>query len=327
MARNLPVYRSGDFRVVSGANEGDGLSFASDLVLDDVYALNSDARRLHLALTRSNGRYCVAQDSEAGVAGSEILLDCAVTLMHAGTLVTEMLVLVEVDPGGHVLDVYLLPFATLAPRRDYSLLRIDTDSAPEMLAQVACVSFTRGTLITLGSGRQCPVEELKTGEDVLTRDHGVQPLRWVGQTTQRAIGAFAPIRIAAGTLNNTNDLVVSPDHRLLFYQRSDRLNAGRAELMIRARQLVNGKTVTIDEGGFVDYFQLLFDSHQIIYAEGIAAESMVVDDTTAPLLTPEMLADLSPAPAVLRELSALEVRNALVDRPDAVDLLRRASRG
>ncbi|MEY2990987.1 MAG: hypothetical protein RI946_381, partial [Pseudomonadota bacterium] len=34
------------------------------------------------------------------------------------------------------------------------------------------------------------------------------------------------------------------------------------------------------DDGFVEYYQLLFDEHQIIYAEGIAAESMLFDQRT-----------------------------------------------
>ena len=72
--------------------------------------------------------------------------------------------------------------------------------------------------------------------------------------------------------HNENDLLVSPDHRLFIYQRSDALGAGRHEVLVRARHLVNGDSVLRDSGGFVDYFQILFDAHQIIYAEALRLE-------------------------------------------------------
>tara|TARA_B110000967_G_scaffold63843_1_gene65749 strand:+ start:73 stop:369 length:297 start_codon:yes stop_codon:yes gene_type:complete len=75
-------------------------------------------------------------------------------------------------------------------------------------------------------------------------------------------------------------LLVSPDHRLFVYQRQDKLGAGRSEVLVKVRHLVNGDSVYRHDGGFVDYFQLLFDKHQIIYAEGIAAESLQIDPRT-----------------------------------------------
>ena len=48
--------------------------------------------------------------------------------------------------------------------------------------------------------------------------------------------------------------------------------------MVRAKHLVNGKDVNRLNDGFVEYYQLLFDEHQIIYAEGIAAESLLFDN-------------------------------------------------
>lgn len=326
-SKTLPVYPSDAFRVSYGANEGDGLSFAEDLMLDDVYLLDTSAQTMSLSLARQGRKNIVADASEAGTAGSEIHLDCTVTLMDYGTKVTEVLVLVEVDTGGHAQQVYLMPLAPLEPKVEYRLVGIDTETADRKLAQVACVSFTRGTQIALATGRQRKVEDLRAGDAVLTRDAGVQKIRWIGQNTQRAVGAFAPIRIAAGKLNNINDLVVSPDHRLFIYQRTDHLGLGRAELLIKARHLVNGTSVTVQEGGFVDYFQLLFDSHQIIYAEGIAAESMLVDDTTAPLLDKSVLKDLALNANSHHELDERDVKKALLNRADAVDLLRKASKG
>ncbi|MEM9637724.1 MAG: Hint domain-containing protein, partial [Pseudomonadota bacterium] len=269
----------------------------------------------------------VGADTELGTPGAELHLDCALTLMSENAPVTEVLVLVQVDAAGHAEEVFALPLAPLTPKTEYQLVGLDRTHAAQKLAQVACVSFTRGTHITMGSGRQRPIEELKPGDPVLTRDDGVQPIRWIGQSTQRAVGEFAPIRITAGTLNNTRDLIVSPDHRLFIYQRTDRLGAGRSELLVKARHLVNDQSVSVQQGGFVDYFQLLFDTHQIIYAEGIAAESMFVDDRTAPLLPP-LLAQNGLDGQLHRHRNALrglDVKQDLLDHPDAADLLRRAS--
>ncbi len=327
-AQSIPVFSAGDFTVVSGANEGDGLSFADDLVLDDIYALSIHATQQRLAVCRSqDASYRIAEQSEAGTPGAALHLDCALSVTAFGGPVIEVLVLVETDEIGRAYSIYMLPLAPLEPKTEYRLVGIDTETVEKKFAQVACVSFTRGTHITLATGRQRPIEDLRPGDKVLTRDEGVQSIRWIGSSTQRAYGAFAPIRIAAGTLNNNHDLVVSPDHRLFIYQRTDTLGMGRSELLVKARHLVNGTTITVQHGGFIDYFQLLFDSHQIIYAEGIAAESMLVDDRTAPLVDAETLRHIIPDRRTHREMTGFEVHEALLQRPDAVDLLRRASKG
>ncbi|MEM9638745.1 MAG: Hint domain-containing protein, partial [Pseudomonadota bacterium] len=258
-SQSVSALRAADLVVTSGANEGDGLSFASDLIMDDIYGLRPGASFGRLALLLGDAQaMTVGADTELGTPGAELHLDCALTLMSENAPVTEVLVLVQVDAAGHAEEVFALPLAPLTPKTEYQLVGLDRTHAAQKLAQVACVSFTRGTHITMGSGRQRPVEELKPGDPVLTRDDGVQPIRWIGQSTQRAVGEFAPIRITAGTLNNTRDLIVSPDHRLFIYQRTDRLGAGRSELLVKARHLVNDQSVSVQQGGFVDYFQLLF---------------------------------------------------------------------
>ncbi|PIE14465.1 MAG: hypothetical protein CSA70_01540 [Rhodobacterales bacterium] len=329
-AQSLPVYRSADLRVVNGANMGDGLSFAADLVPDDLYELSPLARRDRLSLHATDeGRFTVAEDTTLGTPGAQVILDSCLTFMGNDGGVTDMLLLVEVDEAGHAVEVYGLPLATMMPQTEYHLVGVDRDAALSRLAQVACVSFTRGTHITMATGEQRRIEELQVGDRVLTRDDGPQEIRWIGQNTLRAVGELAPILISAGTLNNENDLLVSPDHRLFVYQRSDALGAGRSEILVKARHLVNGDTVTVRKGGFVDYFQLLFDAHQIIYAEGIAAETLLIDPRTKPALPSELAAKMGAgtpghADAPLEEY---EVSQRLVNHPDAAERLRRASTG
>lgn len=326
--QTLPVYDAPAFRVTDGVAEGDPISFADELVLDDVYQLQPGARRVRLGLRVSAGPvpFSITPDSELGRPGNPVVLDCCITLMAPDGVTFEALVLVEVEDGA-VAGLSLLPLAPLAPRTDYRLVGIDRHAATVRLAEVACVSFTRGTLITAASGQQVPIEDLRTGDLVLTRDDGPQAIRWIGQTTLRAVGEFAPVVITKGAIHNENDLVVSPDHRIFVWQRTDKLGAGRHEVLVKVRHLVNGTTVYQQDGGFVDYFQLLFDDHQIIYAEGIAAESLLIDPRTRAALPDEA----APRNAGVRGTHAhrthldYEVAENLLSTPDAVDLLRRAS--
>lgn len=318
-SQSLPVHLARDFVVTEGVAEGDAISFADELVMDDVYQLLPDARRGRLGLDIGADGFTVDPRTELGRPGNRLHLDSCLTFMARDGSTCEVLVLVEVEDGG-VAEVYLLPLAPLAPHIGYRLVGADRHAATTRLAEVACVSFTRGTHITMASGAQVPIQDLRPGDRVLTRDDGPQEVRWIGQTTLRATGAFAPVVIRKGALHNENDLIVSPDHRIFVYQRQDHLGAGRAEVLVKVRHLINGTSVVQQDGGFVEYYQLLFDDHQIIYAEGIAAESLLIDPRTRPAL-PE---GLGGAHAPRRHL-AYEVQESLLSGTDAVDLLRRAS--
>ena len=303
------------------------MSFAAELLLDDVYELGKSIEPVRLALHAvSEIKFTVAEGTEIGAVGSALHLDSALTFMSPDGQITDALILVEATTR-RINEVYLLPLSPLAAHTSYSLVGINTKTPAHTFAQVACVSFSRGTHITLASGEQRRIEELNVGDRVLTRDDGPQKVQWIGQNTVRAVGEFAPICIKAGTLNNDNDLIVSPDHRLFIYQRSDELGAGRAELLVKVRYLLNDDTVFTQAGGYVDYFQLLFDGHEIIYAEGIAAESMLTDTRTKPVLPAHIakdMGDVIPGHSD-RPHAGLDVQEGLLNRPDAAAILRRAS--
>lgn len=325
-AHTLSVYTAQDVSVIEGANLGDGISYYDELMLDDVYALRPGAPNRFLAMAVDGpGRYHVGPDSGIGTPGAGLHLDCILTFMSHDGQTFDALVLVETDPSGNASAIYCAPLAKMTERRPYALVGIDTAGSEERLARLSCARFTRGTRVTLSTGEQCPIETLRVGDRLLTRDDGPQEIRWIGEETVRAVGHAAPILITKGTLHNISDLLVSPDHRLFIYQRRDTLGAGRSELLVKARHLLNGKSVRVREGGFIDYFQLLFDRHQIIYAEGIAAESMHLDQRTGAALPDEVVHALSGLSADSK-LGLLDVNETLLDRPDAADLLRQASR-
>lgn len=326
--QTVAVLLNQDFAVKTGVAEGEGLSFADELVLDDIYNLSADAERKRLGLVIQPGSpgFTVDASSELGTAGNQVFLDSCVTLMAPDSTPYEVLVLVEVRDD-MVEGVYLLPLAPLMPSVDYQLVGADRHSATARFAEVACVSFTRGTHITMASGEQRPIENLSVGDSVLTRDNGPQVVRWIGHSVLRAVGGFAPVLIRKGALHNENDLLVSPEHRIFVYQRQDRLGAGRAEILVKVRHLINGESVVQQDGGFVEYYQLLFDDHEIIYAEGIAAESLLIDPRTRSAVPEDIGRQISgnrPGHKHRRHLD-YEITESLLSGPDAVSLLRRAS--
>jgi hypothetical protein len=326
-AQAVPVYPARHFAAVDGANLGDPVAHADELIPGDIYMLSPDATRTCLSLKMQPQPGClrIARGSAAGRASARVFLDCCATFMTPDGTTLEALILVELRNDDTIRDTWFFPLAEVLPKQGYALVAIDRKAAPRRFAQAACVSFTRGTNITLASGAQKPIEALQVGDKVLTRDNGPQAIRWIGQQTMRATGAFAPIRIRAGTLNNANDLIVSPNHRLFVYQRRDELRAGRAEVLVKAEYLLNGDSVTRTHGGFVDYFQLLFQRHEIIYAEGIAAESLMVDTRNRPVLPRELQERLAEDAARGRRDLGIELREGLLDSASAVEVLRRAS--
>jgi hypothetical protein len=189
-------------------------------------------------------------------------------------------------------DLLALPLCPLQPRTGYAVIACDTQDARLRLAQAVQAAFVTGTRITMADGSLRPIERVSLGDLVLTRDAGAQPVQWLGQVTLRALGQFAPVTFAPGTLGNLGPLGVNPLQRIFLYQRGDRALGDRAEVLIQARFLTDGLRVTHREGGFVTYHALAFQAHQIIYAEGVPVESLLVSRATLARLPPRLADDL-----------------------------------
>ena len=147
----------------------------------------------------------------------------------------------------------------------------DQDVTPTQMEAIPC--FTPGTLIETALGPQ-PVETLREGDLVHTMDHGPQPIRWIGQRRVMGVGAFAPIRFDRGAIGNARPLLVSPQHRMLMTGWRAELHFGQPEVLVAAKHLVNGTTIRVEPRRDVTYLHLLFDAHEILWAEGVATESL-----------------------------------------------------
>jgi hypothetical protein len=167
--------------------------------------------------------------------------------------------------------------------------------------------LTPGTLIATPQGAR-PIEALRPGDLVLTRDHGAQPLRWIGRVELtaaelRRFPQFRAIRIAAGSLGRgrpQRDLVVSPQHRILVTGWPVEIHFGEPEMLVAATHLVGLPGITVEPARMgVTYMHLLFDRHEVIRTQGIWTESLFAG----------RLDDLSIPPAARAELRELLARS------------------
>ncbi len=134
------------------------------------------------------------------------------------------------------------------------------------------ICFTRGTRIQTSHGPRA-IQDLRAGDMVVTRDNGLQPIRWIGSKSVVGHGDLAPIRFAKGAFGNDRALLVSPQHRMVHQGYNATLLFDQSEVMIPAKHLINGKTITREDRAEVTYFHMMFDQHEVVYAENAPSES------------------------------------------------------
>ena len=166
----------------------------------------------------------------------------------------------------------------------------NTDTALVEVTQVPC--FASGVEIDTPDG-PCPVERLAPGDLVLTRDNGPMAIRWIGCSEVPVTGGNRPVRIAAGTFGAKADVVVSPNHRILLSDQWAELLFSAHEVLVKAKDLVNHRTVTWDgQHSHIRYFHILLDDHQLLTSHGLVSESYHLGSQTMHSLDRETLAEI-----------------------------------
>ena len=151
------------------------------------------------------------------------------------------------------------------------------------------VCFTSDTAIRTPQGDRL-IDDLRVGDLVTTMDNGPKPVRWIGRRHLDHAALLAkpdlrPILIKRGVLGVERDLMVSPQHGMVL----DR------DYLVRAKHLVEvpKSRVRIAHGRkSVSYIHLMFDAHQIIFAEGAPSECFYPGLMEQRMVDPAALAEL-----------------------------------
>ncbi len=164
------------------------------------------------------------------------------------------------------------------------------------------VCFVRGTEILTDIGPR-RIETLRVGDLVMTRDNGLQPLRWITASKlphDRRRGnsqldpiAIAPDTFAPGVPNKT--LRVSPQHRLLLEGPQVDLLLAQDAALASAKNLVNGDSIYEcgDEIAELEYWHLVLDQHEVVFANGCPAETLHLGDVALSTLTDAQIEELN----------------------------------
>ena len=147
--------------------------------------------------------------------------------------------------------------------------------------------FTPGTLIATPRG-EVAVENLLVGDKIITRDNGMQEIRWLGRrelswSDLSLAPHLKPVLIRQGALGNglpERDMLVSPNHRLLVANDRTALYFDEHEVLVAAKHLAAGKGIhSIDAAG-ATYIHFMCDRHEVVLSNGAWTESFQPGDYT-----------------------------------------------
>lgn len=154
-----------------------------------------------------------------------------------------------------------------------------------ILGATTPICFTPGTLIATPLGQR-PVEDLRPGDPVITRDNGIQTICWKG--TRGLTGAeltryphLRPILIRKGALGPgrpARDMMLSPNHRVLVSNDKTLLYFEEREVLVAAKHLVGLAGVETAPAPWTTYIHIMFEQHEVVLSDGTWTESFQPGD-------------------------------------------------
>ncbi|EPX78854.1 Hint domain-containing protein [Salipiger mucosus] len=284
-SRNSDVYGNTTLRLVEGAD------YATLVLSDDESQLHDGDGNQELAQP-------VTFNGMNWGAGTEVEAEYSYVLRPQGSS----------DPAEQI-TVYVLEFegdvqgiatsARLSPETTYGFVNAapSSDDPTVPYAELA-VCFARGTLIETPRGPR-PVETLRPGDRITSVDNGAVPIVWIGRQVVQGHGRAAPVELAAGSLGNAASLRLSPQHRVMV-----RLNG--TERLVAAKALAGQPGIALRRCHAVEYWHLLCERHEVLFAQGAAVESMLPGPQALRALPPAARAEIEGLlPGLVRRRSVL----------------------
>ncbi|MEP3677061.1 MAG: cadherin-like domain-containing protein [Sulfitobacter sp.] len=145
--------------------------------------------------------------------------------------------------------------------------------------------FTPGTLIATPKGER-KVEELEIGDRIITRDNGMQEIRWIGRREMSGEELAAkehlrPVLIREGALGNglpERDMMVSPQHRVLIANDKTAMYFEEREVLVAAKHLTDMEGIDVVDVSHTSYIHIMFDQHEVVLSDGTWTESFQPGD-------------------------------------------------
>lgn len=149
------------------------------------------------------------------------------------------------------------------------------------------VCFTPGSLVATPKGERL-VQDLKVGDRVITRDNGIQEIRWCSRRSivGANLGRFPhlkPVLILQGAFGNglpERDMMVSQNHRMLVASEKTALLFDDKEVLVSAKHLTGLPGIGIFDVTQTTYLHFLFDQHEVILVDGTWTESFQPTSST-----------------------------------------------
>ncbi len=211
-------------------------------------------------------------------------VDAEMTWLARDTVTGEEFTVAEFQvETGAAAGSYTLSERPLVPGRTYQIL--ESSTVANVLVGDPAITYSEYVCIASGSMIQTPqgetpIERLCAGDQVMTLDHGPRALIWTGSrslTLPRTPQSQIPIELKAnccGTGLPSQDLILSPQHQILSAGKAVASHTNQPQALSRAKALTMRKGVRRMEGKrSVVYHSLLFECHEIIFANGLAVES------------------------------------------------------
>lgn len=139
--------------------------------------------------------------------------------------------------------------------------------------------------------------DLRVGDNVICSDGQSRPVRWVGlsKVSRDALvhnPKLRPVRILSGALGNglpRSDLLVSRQHRIATRSTIAERMFGEPEVLVAAIRLAELPGIFVDDSvDNITYVHLLFDQHEMVFANGALAESLFNGPEAKRLTGPEV---------------------------------------